>query len=97
MPMTTFTAIHVLLSLIGIGSGLVLVYGLIAASASRRRNRTLFQLLRAGGAGLLEDSPAARVGAYWIRIAVYSCTGPCAGFLPDHWNLGHQRIPARRA
>jgi hypothetical protein len=33
MPMNTFTAIHVLLSLIGIGSGLVVVYGLITASA----------------------------------------------------------------
>jgi hypothetical protein len=33
--MTTFTAIHVLLSLIGIGSGLVVLFGLITARAMR--------------------------------------------------------------
>jgi len=33
LGMTTFTAIHVLLSLIGIGSGLVVLFGLITANA----------------------------------------------------------------
>jgi len=36
LGMTTFTAIHVLLSLIGIVSGLVVLFGLITADAMRR-------------------------------------------------------------
>jgi hypothetical protein len=36
MPMTTFTTIHVLLSLMGVVSGLVVLFGLITANAMSR-------------------------------------------------------------
>jgi hypothetical protein len=36
MPLSTFTNIHVLLSLVGIASGLVVLFGLMTANAMRR-------------------------------------------------------------